>query len=78
MQGQFPVIQGQMPGQLPPGVLSARGIPQNGFQQGAQRIITQPQQFMPPNMMMPNSPTNGNFVYTRRIIDTKNNTVVAQ
>jgi len=27
--------------------------------------------------MMPNSPTNGNFVYTRRIIDPTNGGVVA-
>lgn len=85
MPSQLP-MQGQLPGmtgQLPPGVIQGRGIPSQGFgmsaslQGGQQRIVSpQNQQFYPPNMM-PNSPTNGNFVYTRRIIDPKNGGVVA-
>ena len=82
MQSQLP-LQSQLTGQLPPGVIPGRGIPTQGFvmptavQGGQQRIVSpQGQQFYPPNMM-PNSPTNGNFVYTRRIIDPKNGGVVA-
>lgn len=82
MPSQLP-MQSQLTGQLPPGVVSGRGIPVQGFgmptatQGGQQRIVSpQGQQFYPPNMV-PNSPTNGNFVYTRRIIDPKNGGVVA-
>lgn len=81
-QGQLPPqLQGQLPahlqGQLPPGVISSRGpLPNYSNLQGAQQTMSSQQQFCPPNMM-PVSPTNGNFVYTRRIIDPKNNSVVA-
>lgn len=75
-QGQLPPqFQGQMQGQLPPGVISARGISPNGYP-GVQQMVSSQQQFFPPNMM-PVSPTNGNFVYTRRIIDPKSHNVVA-
>lgn len=78
MQSQFAEMTN---GQLPPGVMSGR-IPPQGFgmqtvmQGGQQRIVSPQNQFYPPNMM-PNSPTNGNFVYTRRIIDPTNGGVVA-
>lgn len=73
-------FQGQIPhhlqGQLPPGVIPNRGIKQNGFP-GVQKVVSPQQQFLPPNMM-PMQQTNGNFVYTRRIIDPTNNNVVAE
>lgn len=79
LQGQLPPhLHGQMQGQLPPGVISGRGLASNGYQgvQQVQRAVSPQQQFFPPNMM-PASQANGNFVYTRRIIDPKSNNVVA-
>ena len=72
--------QGQLPhnlqSQLPPGVISSRNISQTGFS-GVQRIVSPQQQYLPPTMI-PMSPTGGNFVYTRRIIDPTSNNVVAE
>ena len=91
-QGQLPpgIIQGQLPpgvmpgqiigmpqgqmGNLPPGVMSPRGM--QGFQ-GQKMFSPPPQQFLPPGMV-PQQQGNGNFVYTRRIIDPKSNSVVAE
>lgn len=75
-----PQLQAQLPpqfqNQMLPGVISGQGLAQNSYP-AVQRIVSQGQhQYLPPNMM-PVSPTNGNFVYTRRIIDPKNNNVVA-
>ncbi len=78
--GQYPPhLTTQFQSQLPPGVISARGIPPNTFpSQDNQRVMSPPtQQFLPPNMI-PASQPNGNFVYTRRIIDPKNGGVVAE
>lgn len=85
MTGHMPTqMMGHIPGQLPPGVVPGRGLPQGFTTQGMQgvqqqRVISQQaqQQFYPPNMMsMPQS--NGNYVYTRRIIDPNSGGVMAE
>lgn len=85
-QGQFATqMTGHIPGQLPPGVIPGRGLPTQGFamqggMQGVQqqRVISQQsQQFYPPNMMS-TPQTNGNYVYTRRIIDPNSGGVMAE
>lgn len=85
LPGQFhgqvpPQLQTQLPpqfqSQLPPGVIPSQGMMQNGYP-GVQRALSPNQQQYVPTNMMPVSPTNGNFVYTRRIIDPTNNNVVA-
>ena len=74
-------LQGQLPHhlqtQLPPGVIPTRGVPQTGFS-GVQRIVSPSQQQCLPPTMLPMSPTGGNFVYTRRIIDPTSNNLVAE
>ena len=79
--GQLPQhLQGQLPqhiqGQLPGGMMGSRSGQQTSFS-GVQRVVSPQQQYLPPNMM-PMPQTNGNFVYTRRIIDPTNHSVVAE
>lgn len=65
---------------LPPGVIPSRYMPVNGFlPQGVQTVYSPPQQnFMPPqNFSSLPSQNNGDFVYTRRIIDPNSKSVVA-
>jgi hypothetical protein len=73
-------FHGQVPqhlqGQLPGGMMGSRSGQQNSFS-GVQRVVSPQQQYLPPNMM-PMPQTSGNFVYTRRIIDPKNHSVVAE
>ena len=73
-------FHGQLPqhlqGQLPGGMIANRAGHQNSFS-GVQRVLSPQQQYLPPNMM-PTSPTGGNFVYTRRIIDPTNHSVLAE
>jgi hypothetical protein len=73
LQGKFPH---HLQTQIPPGVIPIRSAQQGGFS-GVQRIVSPQQQYLQANMV-PVSPTGGNFVYTRRIIDPTSNNIVAE
>ena len=64
-------------GNLSPGVIPSRNLNFSGFAgQGGQQIMNPPGQGFAPQNFNPVG-VNGNFVYTRRIIDPNSNSVVA-